>query len=229
MYFKMIATLITLLCILHVAAGGSRAVCLTQPIKVVEGETAALHCGLHPPVNLSCYTVDWKRVDNKQIVYVYRDGRDDPDSVVDQYRGRTTINHEDLSRGTLTLNISSANLSDSTSYKCFVPKLETWCEVRLIVVPKDQQNWTKTDVCNTTGPAVEEDHGAVKRTAVLLGVLPVVVLLPVVFVVAALLLWKYEVIEKCKKKFRGKKTMSNNFEMENLSTGPTEGDDLPSA
>ncbi|KAM6942387.1 myelin-oligodendrocyte glycoprotein-like [Lycodopsis pacificus] len=148
----MIVTLITLLGILHFAAGGPRAVCPTQPIKVFEGENVALHCGLDPPFNLSRFTVDWSRVDNRHFVYVYRHGRDDAGPVVDQYRGRTTINHEALSRGNMTLYISSANLSDSGSYKCFVPKLKVWCEVQLIVVEKG----TKTDDSSTTGPAVEE-------------------------------------------------------------------------
>ncbi|XP_031735648.1 uncharacterized protein LOC116401421 isoform X3 [Anarrhichthys ocellatus] len=214
--------------------GGSRAVCPTQPIKVVEGENVALHCGLDHLVDLSRYTVDWRRVDNQQVVYVYRHGRDDLDPVVDKYRGRTTINHEDLSRGNMTLKISSANLSDSGSYKCFVPKLKVWCEVQLIVekgtktdvssttgpaleepetdddASKDQQKQTKTDDSSTTGPA---DHGAVKRTAVL----------PVVFgvfgVAVLCILWKSKVFKICKKTFRGKK--------KKMSTGPTEGDEDP--
>ncbi|KAK9540828.1 hypothetical protein VZT92_003254 [Zoarces viviparus] len=152
----MIVTLITLLGILHFAAGASRAVCPTQPIKVVEGVNVTLHCGLDPPVDLSRYTVEWTRVDNQQLVGVYRHGRDDPGSVAAPYRGRTAINHEALSRGILALKISSANLSDSGSYNCSVLELKVWCEVHLIVVPKDQQNRTKTDVSSTTGPAVEE-------------------------------------------------------------------------
>ncbi|KAG8014557.1 hypothetical protein GBF38_003082 [Nibea albiflora] len=41
---------------------------------------------------------------------------------MDQYRGRTTLNREDLSRGVLTLLISSVQTSDSGPYRCFVPK-----------------------------------------------------------------------------------------------------------
>ncbi|KAK9540829.1 hypothetical protein VZT92_003254 [Zoarces viviparus] len=250
----MIVTLITLLGILHFAAGASRAVCPTQPIKVVEGVNVTLHCGLDPPVDLSRYTVEWTRVDNQQLVGVYRHGRDDPGSVAAPYRGRTAINHEALSRGILALKISSANLSDSGSYNCSVLELKVWCEVHLIVVPKDQQNRTKTDVSSTTGPAVEEvtepDDGVPKdqqnRTktddsnttgpadrgpetaAVLIIVLPVVGVL-LLLVLVAFLLWKYGVIKICKKTFRGKKktTMSNNLEMENMVTGPTAGDEDP--
>ncbi|KAM6942474.1 butyrophilin-like protein 2 isoform 2-T2 [Lycodopsis pacificus] len=176
--------------------GGPRAVCPMQLIKVFEGENVALHCGLDPPFNLSRFTVDWSRVDNGQRVYVYRHGQDDAGPVVDQYRGRTNINHEALSDGNMTLNISSANLSDSGSYKCFVPKLKVWCEVQLIV-----EKGTKTDVSSTTGPPPEgpesDVHGAVKIVLPVGGVL--------LLVVAVVLLWRCGVIERFMRMLKGER------------------------
>ncbi|XP_038595568.1 myelin-oligodendrocyte glycoprotein-like [Micropterus salmoides] len=57
-----------------------------QPIKAAEGDDVTLQCRLDPPVNLSAFTVDWTRLDNKDIVHVYRHQQDDPDPQTDQYR-----------------------------------------------------------------------------------------------------------------------------------------------
>lgn len=104
-----------------------------QLIKAAEGDDVTLQCRLDPPVSLSAFTVDWTRLENKDIVHVYRHQQDDPDPQTDQYRGRTTLLHEDLIRGVLTLHISSVKLSDRGLYKGFVPKLKTSCVVDLIV------------------------------------------------------------------------------------------------
>ncbi|XP_038595567.1 butyrophilin-like protein 2 isoform X3 [Micropterus salmoides] len=144
---------------MFVSSGEPPAMYQTQLIKAAEGGDVTLQCRLDPPVNLSAFTVDWTRLDNKDIVHVYRHQQDDPDPQTDQYRSRTTLLHEDLIRGVLTLHISSVKLSDRGLYKGFVPKLKTSCVVDLIVemVGKDQQNETKRDYSSTTGPPEEEE------------------------------------------------------------------------
>ncbi|XP_038595601.1 butyrophilin-like protein 2 [Micropterus salmoides] len=167
-----------------------------QLIKAAEGDDVTLQCRLDPPVSLSAFTVDWTRLENKDIVHVYRHQQDDPGPQTDQYRGRTTLLHEDLIRGVLTLHISSVKLSDRGPYKGFVPKLKTSCVVDLIVetVGKDQQNETKRDDSSTTGPPEEEEtepdgRGGGNRNAGRAGIISsVFVILCVVVVVVVVLL-----------------------------------------
>ncbi|XP_068451721.1 butyrophilin subfamily 2 member A2-like [Clinocottus analis] len=203
-------------------SGAPRAVCQTQPIEVVENEDVLLQYHLDPRVDLSAYTLDVKRNDNKQeVVCAYRDGRDYNDPQMDQYRGRTTLDHEALKRGVMNLTISSARLSDNGTYECFVPGLNVRCALHLIV----EKNVTKTNVSRTTGTAVEEvtksdDRDAAKNPAVwkiILGVFIAVVVVVVVVVLLLLLLWKREAI---KETFTGWRTTTD-IEMGTTTTRQT--------
>lgn len=65
-----------------------------------------------PPVNLSPYTLDLKRLDLRDdLVHVYRHEQDDFLSQSHRYKNRTTLVHGDLIRGDVTLQISPVNLS----------------------------------------------------------------------------------------------------------------------
>ncbi|KAM6940847.1 uncharacterized protein PEZ65_002982 [Lycodopsis pacificus] len=126
-------------------------------------------------------TVDWRRVDLGGVVYSYRHRKQNQHDQMLQYRNRATLNHGDLTRGNLSLHISSVDPSDSGPYRCFVPKMDLICFANLTVVPKDQQNRTKRHDSSTTGPPPEEepeseDHGG-NREAVRAAVISTVVFL----------------------------------------------------
>uniref|UniRef100_A0A3B4T6S3 Immunoglobulin V-set domain-containing protein n=1 Tax=Seriola dumerili TaxID=41447 RepID=A0A3B4T6S3_SERDU len=91
--------------------------CPTETIQAEEGDDVTLRFDLDPRVNLEDYTLDIKR-DNK-IIHVYRHGKDLTDPQMERYRNGTTLIHEDLSRGIVTLQISSVQLKDSGPYQCF--------------------------------------------------------------------------------------------------------------
>uniref|UniRef100_A0A3B4T794 Immunoglobulin domain-containing protein n=1 Tax=Seriola dumerili TaxID=41447 RepID=A0A3B4T794_SERDU len=105
--------------------------CPTETIQAEEGDDVTLRFDLDPRVNLVNYTLDIKR-DNK-IIHVYRHGKDLTDPQTERYRDRTTLIHEDLSRGIMTLQISSVQLKDSGPYRCFVPGLRAGCTTVLNV------------------------------------------------------------------------------------------------
>lgn len=119
--------------VVFVSALVSQAICPKPLIKVEEGVDVSLPCHLDPPRDVSGYTVDWKRDGQERPVHVYRDRMDDPVSQMGDFRNRTSLNHENLRRGNLTLCISSVRLSDTGSYKCFVPKLYESCIVNLSI------------------------------------------------------------------------------------------------
>lgn len=116
-----------------VSPGQHRAVCPTEPAEAEEAAGVTLQCRLDPHIDLLDFTVDWRRVDLNQDVHVYRHKRDDPAPQVESYRGRTSLDHEELRRGFLTLSISSLQLSDSGPYTCYVPKLNARCTIELSV------------------------------------------------------------------------------------------------
>lgn len=118
---------------MYVSTGKYHAICPNHPLEAEIGDKINLPCRLHPPYNVSTYTVDWKRADLNKVAHVYRNGKDDTDPQMGQYRNRTHLNHEDLSRGILTLQVSSLQLSDSGPYKCNVPKLSASCNFTLSV------------------------------------------------------------------------------------------------
>ncbi|KAI3353532.1 hypothetical protein L3Q82_020052, partial [Scortum barcoo] len=218
-----------------------------QTVKAEEGDDVILKCHLQPSINLQKYIFDVKRHDLKgnngpssnDIVFVY--GREEVNQVeqLDQYRSRTSIISEDLSRGILTLIISSVQLRDSGKYKMFVPELKTFCFINLTV---DAQKLDWKTVIYIVVPVV----GVLVAVAVLCflkkrGRIPltdissdaqkldwktvIYIVVPVGVLVAVAVLCflkKRGRIQICKKKNRVARQEADSLEMENLSAQPAE-------
>uniref|UniRef100_A0A3B4T6Z9 Immunoglobulin domain-containing protein n=1 Tax=Seriola dumerili TaxID=41447 RepID=A0A3B4T6Z9_SERDU len=107
--------------------------CPTETIQAEEGDDVTLRFDLDPRVNLEDYTLDVRRTDLDEVVHAYRHGKDLTDPQMERYRDRTTLIHEDLSRGIVTLQISSVQLKDSGPYRCFVLGLRAGCTTVLNV------------------------------------------------------------------------------------------------
>ncbi|XP_038568606.1 butyrophilin subfamily 2 member A2-like isoform X2 [Micropterus salmoides] len=211
------------------ASGKPRAICPNPTIQAVEGDTVTLQCHLNPPHNVVDYALDWTRDDLNKGVYSYRGKQENPNDWMDQYKGRSTLHLEDLSRGILTLQISSVQLADSGPYKCFISRLRTSCVVNVTVETKgkDQQNETKRNESSTTGPP--DDHNAAEMEAVWKTLIPILVVAAAGGSVLFILV-KRGKIKICKKTLREAmrpeaEMKPNNFEMENLRTGATERDE----
>lgn len=130
--------------------GDHHAKCPTEPIEAVRGDTVTLQCRLDPQENVVDSTVDWKHVDFDEVVHSYRHNRDHLHLQAERFRGRTALDHDHLSGGINTLNISSVQPSDSGSYRCFFQKWTASCTITLHVVDKDQQDKRKGDTTSTT-------------------------------------------------------------------------------
>ncbi|XP_076585690.1 butyrophilin-like protein 10 [Chaetodon auriga] len=155
--------------VIFVSTGEPQAICPIPTIKAVEGENVDLVCYLDPPESVVDYTVDWKRRDligmgdRNTVVYSYRNKQENRQSQMDQYRGRATLNHEDLKRGNLTLRLFSVQLADNGTYKCFVSKLWISCNITLNIAKRDDSSTAAPPVVGLTEPV---DHGAAKTDTV---------------------------------------------------------------
>ncbi|XP_047433775.1 uncharacterized protein LOC125003709 isoform X2 [Mugil cephalus] len=133
----------------------------TQLIKVPEGSNLTLQCQTDPEINLTNYTLDWKRVDiphvSDNFVYYRHRGTDHPEEQMQRYKNRAELIKEDLTRGRMTLLIPTVQQSDSGHFKCFIPKLNVSFVFNIVVTKdqetKDQETTTKReDVAMTTPP-----------------------------------------------------------------------------
>ncbi|XP_018518143.2 uncharacterized protein LOC108874176 [Lates calcarifer] len=134
--------------------------CQTEPNQAEEGGDVSLQCRLDPSVDLRRETLEFTRADlNREddVVHLYRHEKDQTDPQMDQYRDRTTLIHEDLIRGIISLNISSLTLTDSGLYRCYVPGLADSCTITLTVVKKDKDNRTNTTIIESEKPGPKEE------------------------------------------------------------------------
>lgn len=111
--------------------GSIQAVCPIKEVKAFVGDDALLPCHTNPKISLSGSTVDWKRPDKKEIVFVYRNQKDDPQ--MEKYADRMKVDHTALQHGELSLLILSVGPSDSGPYLNYIPEYGCGCEVLLNV------------------------------------------------------------------------------------------------
>ncbi|KAM3624295.1 uncharacterized protein V6R79_021759 [Siganus canaliculatus] len=117
----------------------------------VEGHRATLQCVLKHGVDLVGQTVSVRRNDSKAVVHSYQNEVDRPNYQAPEYIGRTTLDHEDLRRGVVTLHLFPVQLSDSGSY-LVISNPTLFCYTDLHVVPKHQRNKTEGQEPSTVGP-----------------------------------------------------------------------------
>ncbi|XP_047433805.1 butyrophilin subfamily 2 member A1-like isoform X2 [Mugil cephalus] len=121
----------------------------TQLIKVPEGSNLTLQCQTDPEINLTNFTLDWKRVDiphvSDRFVYSRQRGTDHPVEQMQRYKNRAELIEEDLTRGRMTLLIPTVQQSDSGLYRCFIPKLRVSFFFNIVVTKRE-------DVAMTTSP-----------------------------------------------------------------------------
>ncbi|XP_042370857.1 uncharacterized protein LOC121964728 [Plectropomus leopardus] len=161
----MIVTLVTVLTFLPFSAGVAGP---SQRVEAVEGDDVTLQCPIVPGVDLSAHTVDISKQDQdvkNDIVHAYVHGRDHFRPQMSQYRDRTALSREDLTRGLVKLKISSVTPADGGRYEVFLRDLNAECVIDLTVVSEDEHN--RSDDSTTPVPPEEEvtesDGGAAAK------------------------------------------------------------------
>uniref|UniRef100_A0A3Q2PQL7 Ig-like domain-containing protein n=1 Tax=Fundulus heteroclitus TaxID=8078 RepID=A0A3Q2PQL7_FUNHE len=105
-----------------------------QSVTAMVGEDTVLPCHLKPPKDASRMTVEWGRHDLKpRFVFVSLDGHEHLADKNEAYRGRSSMSHESLRNGDVSLKLSDVRHSDNGRYRCFLPKEKKEHFVELVV------------------------------------------------------------------------------------------------
>uniref|UniRef100_A0A3Q2D795 Ig-like domain-containing protein n=1 Tax=Cyprinodon variegatus TaxID=28743 RepID=A0A3Q2D795_CYPVA len=103
-------------------------------VKAMLGDDVVLPCQVKPPEDPTQTTVEWGRPDLKpRFVFVWHNQKE---YIADQnkvFRGRTSLFHDKLKDGNVSLKLSNVRHSDNGKYRCYNPKEKTESFVKLLV------------------------------------------------------------------------------------------------
>ncbi|KAG8005915.1 Butyrophilin subfamily 3 member A3, partial [Nibea albiflora] len=146
-----------------------------EPVKATVGQDVILPCHLEPPFDVSTLTVEWKC--NRTIVHLYRSGADDVHTQDKNFKNRTSLFHEEMSRGNISLKLTNVTELDAGNYSCCVPKLDSQVK--------------RGNVILTVAPGEGETSAAGSGLSIgaIIGIVSGIVI-AAVLVVAGLIVWK---------------------------------------
>ncbi|GCB81545.1 hypothetical protein scyTo_0021417 [Scyliorhinus torazame] len=146
-----------------------------HPVVAIVGEDVLLYCQLVPESFVSNMVVRWFKSDFGLPVHVYRNGKDDTVAQHKDYRGRTEMFKEEVTKGNVSLRIKNTRVFDEGEYTCIVDDKKDIEEssVELKVGALGREYWIYVDgyrenriqlVCESNGwfpkPQILWTHGA---------------------------------------------------------------------
>ncbi|XP_051282812.1 butyrophilin subfamily 1 member A1-like isoform X2 [Dicentrarchus labrax] len=114
-----------------------------KPVTVTVGDNAILPCHLEPPSDMRTQTVEWKHNVIKPSCMSTRNRKDYLDLQDENFRGRTSVFHEEMIRGNISLKLTNVTELDAGSFTCNVPKLQSQVRrgfINLTVEPEESRN-----------------------------------------------------------------------------------------
>ncbi|MEQ2222906.1 hypothetical protein ILYODFUR_031308, partial [Ilyodon furcidens] len=111
-------------CVLSVS-GESQVIGSHDPIIATLGQNVILPCHLEPPFDVRDLTVEWTFQDGttKVLVHLYRNRVDDPAAQDPKYKGRTSLFHDEMTNGNVSLKLTNLTKEDEGNYFCSVRKV----------------------------------------------------------------------------------------------------------
>ncbi|XP_062904083.1 butyrophilin subfamily 1 member A1-like [Mobula hypostoma] len=91
-----------------------------EPFVAIAGEDVVLDCEMLPPTSASNMTVWWLKSGLSSPIHVYRHGQDYPLAQHQDYRGRTELFKDEITKGNVSLRIKNVRLNDEGQYMCSV-------------------------------------------------------------------------------------------------------------
>ncbi|XP_047242614.1 CD276 antigen-like isoform X2 [Girardinichthys multiradiatus] len=110
-----------------------------EPVTAEVGDDVILPCHVEPSANLTKLTVEWRC--NNSMVHLYRSQKDVPEMQDERFRNRTSLFHEELVHGNVSLKLTNVTKEDAGNYSCYIPRLTSKVKrgnVTLNVVSPDQ-------------------------------------------------------------------------------------------
>ncbi|CAM4655484.1 unnamed protein product [Caretta caretta] len=91
-----------------------------HPVTAIVGKDIVLPCHLSPRMSAANMEVRWFHSEFLTVVHLYRDGKDQYEGQVPEYRGRTELLKAGLTDGNVPLRLLNIRHSDEGQYICFV-------------------------------------------------------------------------------------------------------------
>ncbi|XP_026225409.1 V-set domain-containing T-cell activation inhibitor 1-like isoform X2 [Anabas testudineus] len=92
--------------------------CPDVRVETEPNKTVILPCFTEPQTDVSLRPVEWV-VNDTDGVHLYRKKADDPEEQIEDYKGRTSLSHNNLSLGDCSLSLR-VKMSDAGTYRCSV-------------------------------------------------------------------------------------------------------------
>ncbi|XP_045567935.1 selection and upkeep of intraepithelial T-cells protein 5 [Salmo salar] len=126
-----------------------------DPVVALAGDDIILPCSLKPSVSAEDMVVEWTRSNlRKENVHLYRQGRDSNEDQSPSYSGRTSMFHEELKNGNVSLKLTRVTLSDAGSYRCFIPTLTSQVKETTVQLLVGAVSQPVTSIIGTKGGGV---------------------------------------------------------------------------
>ncbi|XP_033182427.1 sodium channel subunit beta-4-like [Anabas testudineus] len=156
-----------------------------EPVRAVVAEDVILPCHLEPPFDVTTLRVDW--IFNEELtVHVYRSQRDDPDSQHKKFKHRTSLFHDELHKGNISLKLTNVSETDAGNYTCYVPRLKSRGSAILIVDPVKKKN----KIIEQPDPTVSSSTDSTRLSSGLVAGIVILCLIGLVCLAAGFILCK---------------------------------------
>ncbi|XP_044837946.1 butyrophilin subfamily 1 member A1-like [Mauremys mutica] len=90
-----------------------------QPVIAIVGDDIVLPCHLSPPTSAENMDVRWFRSHYSFLVHRYRDGKDQTESQMPEYKGRTEFLKDGIRNGSIALRLHNIRPTDEGRYVCY--------------------------------------------------------------------------------------------------------------
>uniref|UniRef100_A0A3P9ID15 Ig-like domain-containing protein n=1 Tax=Oryzias latipes TaxID=8090 RepID=A0A3P9ID15_ORYLA len=109
----------------------SKVVCSPSTVQAHLGQNVVLSCRVEPPSDLRAETLEWKH--GPDVVHVYQRGGDNSDDQDPRFKGRTSLLHQNLKDGNVSLTLIKVTKKDEGNYIFCLPQQVMCSNVTLTV------------------------------------------------------------------------------------------------